>query len=104
MSSQATWSIEKLWVQSQVGDLDNVVITAEWRCVAENGNMISGNSTFSAPASTEFIPYDHVTEVQVLSWCWSGSIQKEAVEMSILTPTDSVQELASPPLPWNRTV
>jgi hypothetical protein len=101
MSSQAMWTIEKLWVQPQVGDLSNVVMTAEWRCIAENGNTISGNSTFSTPAFADFTPYDQVTEAQVLVWCWSGSIQKEAVEMSISNPAGAAQELPSPPLPWN---
>jgi hypothetical protein len=106
MSSQVTWSIEKLWVQSQLGVLNNVVLNASWKCMSNNGNLVSGNATFPIPSVVEFTPYDHVTEAQVLSWCWSGAvggIDKKSVEMSILPSPDiaiGVTEIVSPHLPW----
>ena len=102
MSSQATWSIERLWVQKNVGVLSNVVLNASWKCMSDNGNLVSGNATFPMPAVVDFTPYDQVTEAQVLSWCWShaGGVDKNSIEMSIMPSIVSDTEIVAPPLPW----
>lgn len=102
MSSQATWSIERLWVQKKVGVLNNVVLNASWKCMSDNGNLVSGNATFPMPTVVDFTPYDQVTEAQVLSWCWSyaGGVDKNSIEMSIMPSIVSGTEIVAPPLPW----
>lgn len=104
MAAQITWVVEWMKCKPKVNDYDNVVITAGWRCDGEeNGEMVNclGVCSFSAPKNP-FIPYDQLTEQQVLDWCWSKDVNKNEIE-NILK--QRLQEKLNPvvvqlPLPW----
>ena len=63
---------------------DGFITTAHWQCVAVDGDYTASiYSTCSFPAGTPNIPYDQVTEQEVLNWCWAGGVDKTAVEASL---------------------
>jgi hypothetical protein len=73
MANTFKWSIEKLRVTPQQSGKTNVVIQADWLCVAldEKGiiqTAASGVKSFTLGDS--FTPFDQLTEEQVLQWCF----------------------------------
>lgn len=99
-----TWKIEALDVKPQDGDLTNVVITAHWRCNAEqDGKVASVYSTCSFQQPGEpFVPYEELTEEQVLEWCWDSGVDKDATEASAQQQLDTLLNppVVQQPLPW----
>jgi hypothetical protein len=74
MSNTFKWSVQKLRVAPQQDDKTNVVIQADWLCVAMNEENIvqaaaSGSKSFTLGDS--FIPFNQLTEEQVLDWCFA---------------------------------
>jgi hypothetical protein len=104
MATQITWIIE--WMQSKPveNNLQDVVITAGWRCNGVDGEYFTtvyGSCSFPAPG-TPFTPYDQLTEQQVLGWCWDNGVDKLATEADI---EGQIQNQINPPivqlpLPW----
>lgn len=100
------WNINTLGVVPQEGDLTNVVITAEWQCVAEQDGFTArsyGSSSFKAPSSEDFTPFDQLTQDQVLDWVWTvGGISKADVEANLQAQIDAQinPPVIYPPLPW----
>jgi hypothetical protein len=69
-----TWKIESVFVNPKVGNLSEVVISANWRVFVESkAENLKGTShgrvTFSMP-SNDFIPFADLTEKIVLGWVW----------------------------------
>lgn len=99
-----TWKIEALDVKPTEGNLTDVVITAHWRCNGEqDGQATSVYSTcsFSQPGDP-FVPYDQLTEQQVLGWCWTSGVDKDATEAAVQTQLDNLinPPVITPELPW----
>ena len=99
-----TWKIEALDVKPTEGNLTDVVITAHWRCNGEqDGQATSVYSTcsFSQPGDP-FVPYQNLTEQQVLDWCWDSGLSKEGVELSVAQQLEVLiaPPVVSMPLPW----
>jgi hypothetical protein len=100
----ATWKIESMIVKPQDGTHTDVVMTANWRCNASSGDFYAsnyGSAGFTAPGDS-FIPYGNLTESDVLNWCWSNGVDKDAVEANVQRELDA---LINPPvvnktLPW----
>lgn len=109
--TQFTWVVE--WMQCYVSldGLRNVVFSAGVKCngvFADTYGSVYQVCSFAPPDPNDFIDYDHLTEAQVLSWCWTSGINKTAIELAvdkqiqnqIAPPPESV---VLPPLPWNRS-
>lgn len=107
MTTEFTWLIEVMECKPQEGDLTDVVITAHWRCNGVDSSDSSFTGTaygacgFSAPGDP-FIPYDELTQDQVLGWCWENGVDKDAIESSV---NQQIQNkinppVIKPPLPW----
>lgn len=105
-----TWIIEQLWVKPSEGDLDNVVVTAAWRC---NGSQESSGNTYTGTCygtasftadPEDFTPFSDLTEEQVLAWVWAAGIDKDATEASVDQQIASAinPPIVVPPLPWNQ--
>ena len=62
---------------------DGGVIVAHWRCTASDGDYSAssyGTAGFTYDASSlDFVPYDELTETDVLAWVWADSF-KDATE------------------------
>jgi len=75
------------WVITQCDRLtsDNFITTAHWTCSGSDGTFsASVYSTCSWAPGTPTIPYDQVTQDEVLNWCWTSGVDKEATEASVM--------------------
>jgi len=76
------WSLPTLERQTA----DGFVYTAHWRCTASDGDFSAssyGTAGFSQnPEADSFIPYEDLTEAQVLEWVWA-SVDKDATEAAL---------------------
>jgi hypothetical protein len=63
---------------------DNFITTAHWTATAVDGDFTASiYSTCSWAAGTPTIPYDQVTEAEVLDWCWASGVDKTATEAAL---------------------
>jgi hypothetical protein len=87
---------------------DGGVIVAHWRCTAEE---IVGEDTFSASSygtagftydasSPDFVPYDELTEADVLAWVWADGF-KDATEDALQAKIDAEKNpVTEAGVPW----
>ena len=63
---------------------DDFITTAHWTCTAVDGeHSASIYSTCSWAAGTPTVPYADVTEAEVLQWCWTSGVDKDATEAAL---------------------
>jgi hypothetical protein len=121
MSNTFKWSIQKLRVAPQQDDKTNVVIQADWLCVAMNEENIvqaasSGSKNFTLGDS--FTPFNQLTENQILEWCFAPETVTETDLQNNVTTTvkhlkvdaeaqvtgqierQLAQKASEPTLPW----
>ena len=104
METQFTWSIEQMQCAPQQGGETDVVVVACWRCnrvFADTYGTAYGACNFTYTGGS-FTPYDQLTEDQVLGWCWSNGVDKDAVQVAV---DKQIQDQIAPPiivlpLPW----
>ena len=99
-----TWAVQNM---TRVID-DGFVINVAWGCQASaegcGGAFYGGTTTYeNDPAEPGFIPYDDLTEAQVLDWVYAGlGDQKAEIEATL---TAKVQKQLTPTtangVPWN---
>jgi hypothetical protein len=87
---------------------DGFVIVVDWSCTASatgvQGAFYGGQSTYTNnPDEPGFIPYDQLTEAEVLGWVYAGlGDQKAEIEATL---TAKVQKQLNPTtaqgVPWN---
>jgi hypothetical protein len=79
MTATTTWTISQLDRHLP----DGGVIVAHWRATSVDGDFsasIYGTASFSPdPDAPGFIPYDDLTEEDVLVWVWT-EVDKDATE------------------------
>ena len=96
------WSITNMERRS-----DNGAVTfAYWSCVASTEGTditaaLDGRVRFTAdPTSPEFIPYDDLTESEVLGWVYA-SVDQNMTETKLSTTLDILLGVGSlPGVPW----
>jgi hypothetical protein len=80
---------------------DGFVTTAHWRCDAVDGEFsagVYGSVGFGEGFPT--IPYDNLTEEQVLEWVWE-SVNKEETEANVSKQLDALKNPEKQSgLPW----
>jgi hypothetical protein len=75
-----TWKI----TQTDYLTADGFITTAHWQCTAVDGEFTASiYSTCSFAAATPSIPYNSVTEQEVLDWCWNNGVDKAATEAAL---------------------
>lgn len=63
---------------------DGFIQTAHWTVSAVDGDYVAGSiGSCSFAAATPVIPYDSVTEAEVLNWCWATNLNKDEVEAAL---------------------
>jgi hypothetical protein len=63
---------------------DGYITTAHWTATAVDGDYTASiYATCSFGEGTPTIPYNQVTEQEVLSWCWAGGVDKAATEAAL---------------------
>jgi hypothetical protein len=83
---------------------DGGVIVAHWRCTASDGDFSAssyGTAGFSQdPEAEGFIPYEDLTEAQVLGWVWE-SVDKDATEAALQAKIDAEKNpVTAAGVPW----
>ena len=113
MTITYTWAITELALTS-VGQLQDYVVQSRWTCTGTDENGIEGAFQGATPfkpdpSQQDFVPYDQLTEAQVLGWIqavvvgqyWEHvqeQIAKQiALKVNPVTPTS--QFPWSPPAP-----
>ena len=75
-----TWKITQLDRQTS----DGFITTAHWTATSVDADYTSSvYSTCSFATTTPNIPYNSVTEANVLDWIWANGVDKEATEASL---------------------
>ena len=78
-----TWTIAQL---ERTLD-DGGVVVAHWRANATDGDFSAssyGTAGFTPdPSSSDYVPYDSITEEVALGWCWADGVDKDAIEASL---------------------
>ena len=105
MSTQISWTIEWMQCKPQEGNLQNVVITAGWRCNGVDGEYngtVYSTCSFSQPSGSDFTPYADLTQDQVLGWCWANGVDQAATEAAVEQQIQNQinPPIVQPPLPW----
>ena len=98
-----TWAVNNM---TRVVD-DGFVIKVDWSCTASatgvQGAYYGGQTTYvNNPSEPGFIPYDQLTEAEVLGWVYAGlGDQKAEIETTL---TAKVQKQLNPTtaqgVPW----
>ena len=109
MNATFTWTIANMQVVPQLDGETDVVVQATWVCTGvevANGktytNSAEGGGYFQAPQQgAPFIPYDQLTQEQVLGWIWQ-TISQEKIESGVQGQLNN--QINPPtvqlPLPW----
>jgi hypothetical protein len=74
------------WTITQCDRLtaDDFITTAHWTATATDGDYTASiYSTCSFASAEPAIPYADVTEAEVLQWCWSNGVDKDATEAAL---------------------
>lgn len=104
MATQITWVVEQMQCAVQQDGETDVVITAAWRCNGGDGDYaatVYGSCSFTYEGGS-FTPYADLTQDQVLGWCWSSGVNKDATQASIEVQIATQQNppVVTLPLPW----
>jgi len=112
MSATFNWVISTL-ERDLIGDMDGAVIVAHWRCNAEQTEGTGDDAvTYSAtnygtagftpdPSSSDYVPYDSITEEVALGWCWADGVDKDAIEASLQANIDGqINPTQASGVPW----
>lgn len=78
--------MEITWKVTQCDRLtsDGFITTAHWTASAVDGEYSASiYSTCSWAPGTPSVPYENVTEQEVLDWCWASGVDKEATEAAL---------------------
>jgi hypothetical protein len=95
-----TWTITNCDYDVATG----FITTAHWTCSGVDGEFSSSvYSTCSWEVGTPTIPYGEVTQDEVLNWCWTSGVDKDATEAAVSAQIEAkknpVQESG---LPWSQ--
>lgn len=97
-----TWTISQLDRSLP----DGTVLTAHWRCSGTDGAFIGSvysSQTLPAkdPSDPTFIPYDDLTEAEVLNWIWGAGVSKETTEAAVQAQIDvQANPTSATGVPW----
>ncbi len=76
-----------VWTITQCDRLtaDGFITTAHWTASATDGDFNASIYSTCSFSETEgsMIPYAQVTETEVLNWCWSNGVNKDATETAL---------------------
>ena len=103
------WQISNLDCRVQEDGLSDVVYQCHWRV---SKTEVDGDKTYSAsvystcsvpgPNPASFVPYDQLTQAEVLGWIWANGVNKDATEAAVQQQIELQKNpvVVSPPLPW----
>jgi hypothetical protein len=75
-----TWTI----TQTEYEIANGFITTAHWTATEVDGDYTASiYSTCSFAPAEPSIPYNSVTEQEVLNWCWNNGVNKDAIEAAL---------------------
>jgi hypothetical protein len=98
--STFTWIISTLERDLLPADMNGAVVVAHWRCNAEQtegtgDDAVTYNATSYGtcgftpdPTSPDYIPYNDLTEADVIGWC-QNELDQDAIEASLQANIDA---------------
>lgn len=96
--------MEITWKVTQCDRLtsDGFITTAHWTASAVDGEYSASiYSTCSWAPGTPSVPYENVTEQEVLNWCWASGVDKEATEAALAAQIELQKNpVQASGLPW----
>lgn len=104
MTATMTWNISQLDCIPQEDGYTDVVVTAHWQCVGNQQEYTAqayGSTNLSLKQGENFIPYNELTQAEVLAWVWQ-TVDKDETEANIqqLINDQISPPIVSPSLPW----
>jgi hypothetical protein len=108
MTATIVWNVTQLDCLPQAEGQTDVVVTAHWQC---NGTQVQDGKTYNTSVYSttsftytggSFVPYNQLTQDQVLGWCWANGVDKTATEAAVQSMLNNAINPATtqPPLPW----
>jgi hypothetical protein len=93
-----TWTI----TQTNYETANGFITTAHWTATAVDGDYTASiYSTCSFAPATPSIPYNSVTEQEVLNWCWGNGVDKDATEAALAAQIEAQKNpVQASGLPW----
>ena len=90
--------------QKQLDGLTDVVISANWLCNDDTNTVRMGGITTFTPPQSAFVPYDQLTQSQVLQWVFDALGEGEvlSIEANLQAQLDYIQNppVVVLPNPW----
>jgi len=81
---------------------DGFIQVAHWQCAGADGDITASvYATVGFAEGTPSIPFDNVTEANVLSWIWANGVDKDATEAAIAQQIEALKNpVKASGLPW----
>jgi hypothetical protein len=100
-----TWNISQLDCLPQTPEGTDYVVTAHWQCNGVDGQYtgsVYSTCGFAVTEGSAFVPYDQLTQEQVLGWIWANGVDKDATEAAVEQQIQNQinPPIVSPALPW----
>ena len=90
--------------QKQLDGLTDVVISANWLCNDDTDTVRTGGTTTFTPPQSTFVPYDQLTQMQVLQWVFDALGEDEVLSIEANLETQLAYQQNPPvvvlPNPW----
>jgi hypothetical protein len=89
----------------QEGSETDVVFNVHWTCSGTQDTYtgsVYSTCQVPAPSGEAFVPYEDLTQEQVLGWIWANGVDQEATEAAVQQQIDNQinPPVVTPPLPW----
>jgi hypothetical protein len=110
MATQYKWTVNQMFCYPEAEGYQDVVFSAVWVCLGiDTINNIEYSSTSYATtpvkldSGSPYIPYQDLTQDEVLNWIWTSGVDKDATEAEVDAKIQALVNptVISPPLPWN---
>lgn len=112
MSATITWRVGVMECYPTYDQNTDVVFTVHWDCLGSEtlsgstyNGRVYGSTGVTYHSGSEFIPYENLTQPQVLGWVWDamGSGSKENYENAVQGQINNLinPPIVTPPLPWS---
>ena len=102
-----TWSVKEINTIPSENDLESVVKVVHWNVRGVDGEMsaeLNGSIALNKPDPLNFLPFEEVTEADVISWVKStiGEDMTNAAEADVAAQIlyKTQQKPVVAPLPW----
>jgi hypothetical protein len=98
-----TWTI----TQTDYEVSNGFITTAHFTATATDGEYsasVYSTCSFAHPEeNVDLTPYDAVTEQDVLGWCWSSGVDKEATEVALAAQIEAQKNpVTATGTPWGQ--